>query len=759
MLYTWKRRLCLTLCLTLTLLATACGEDKPEKEGSANNGDVDMGQEDMTPQEDLGQEDMAEDMQADVPQEDMDNNTCPQGQAACLDQFGQPDNQLCEAGARCVQGCCQAQFACTQDADCAERVGSDRNCRDQALECACDVDSGQCFTRICSADQDCAQGMLCASGACVAPPEGGLQARLIQAPGALAWGDEGRALAVAYDPASPDLVVPMVPLAWSAEDDQILSVDQEGALSCAAAGSTTLTVRVADNGQDPGDAALVRCLANPEGALQLHLVQEQSGQPIAGATVLLMGDPVQTATTDEAGRAVFEEVPAQGPVSVTAVAEGFHHTSIMQTQSRDLLVPLGIKTNTNITLDRDSKELGFDQLENVDIVKGAASFGNVQNTGEIEVALTGFGINQGLLDLNFELIIGPSIEQFLPPNSGLPLPADDPIEIPGGVTLALNGRPVVANYLLTAPGGDRTIWSLGGRISLSENPRLLSDILNSAGGSLDLGRIIAAILPLFENFYSGLRPGIQMGLSPVLPPRQEDVELRVPTRLRLPLEAPALPGLGNQAVDGVIFLGGAMVPGQGFLPTGITAALDDEDVPDGRVDPVDLYMSSLHGGLQSPSARYVVASVGLAFSQIGGGEGRELTTILLSSGEPGQPLGAGLTPAREDFLGFDEADAYDPQSRSLTLGAHSDLDLRRVVLEGQDGTRWVIWLPGDATGAQLPALAEMGFPDPGAQGQGRSVQIDLRPGAQVDFDGVVSASGPQLPDLIEWVGALSILEL
>jgi hypothetical protein len=250
-----------------------------------------------------------------------------------------------------------------------------------------------------------------------------------------------------------------------------------------------------------------------------------------------------------------------------------------------------------------------------------------------------------------------------------------------------------------------------------------------------------------------------MGLGPQLPPRQEDVELRVPTRLRVPLEAPTLPKLGDQAVDGVIFLGGAMVPGQGFLPTGITAALDDEDTPEGQVAPVDLYMSSLHGGLQSPSARYVVAAVGLSFSQIGGDEGRELTTILLSSGEPGQPLGAGLTPAREDFLGFEAADAYDPSSRTLTLGQRSDLELRRVVLEGDDGTRWVIWLPGDATGAQLPELPGEGVPDPGAQGQGRSVQVDLRPGVEASFDDVVSASGLQLPALIESVGALSIMEL
>jgi hypothetical protein len=743
--------------LLAMLLLAACSEDEPP----ANNDAAADAQEDTDDQGgDTGGDagaDVVEDT-PDAPEPDL--NACPDAQTSCLDQFGQPDSSLCAANTRCQMGCCVPQFSCAQDADCAARAGMDNNCRDAALECACDVGSGQCFTRICTADADCAQGTICASGACISPPlASGLRARLLSAPVALPTGGQGVAQAVAYDPARPEVSVQGVALAWSAQTPEILTVDAQGQLTCAGTGTTTLTVKVADNAQDPGDSAALRCLITPEEGLQIHLVADQSGRPVAGATVLLHGDVPQTTTTDEHGRAVLL-VDGEGPFSVSAFAPGYHHSSVLQTRSRDLLLPMATRTNTNITLDEDTRALDFGALEGVDILQGSASFAQVRNSGEIEVALTGFGISQGLLDLNFELIIGPSIEQYLPPNTGLPIPSDDPIEIPGGVTLAFNGRPVVGNYLLTAPAGNRTLWSLGGRISISENPRLISDIIGSTGGSLDIGQIVAAILPLFENFYSGLRPGVIVGDSPMLPPRREDLALRVPTGLKLDLQAPTLPRVGSQPIDGVIFLGGALVPGQGFLPTGITAALDDEDEPDGQIDPVSLSMSPLHGGLAAPGARYVVATVGLSFSQVGGGgSGREATTILLSHGDPGASLSEGVDPARADFLGFDEAAAYDPATRALTMTALPGVELKRVVLEGQDGTQWTLWLPGGATQATLPDLTGLEVADPGANARGRVAQIDLRPGVQADFDALVSPSGPQLSGLIELIGAVSILEL
>lgn len=767
----------LWLLLAALVALSACGDDAADNGAGGNNADnnanagnnannnadagnnVNNNDNNSTTDADNNtvEPDVKED--ADVPDEP-DAELCPDQQVSCLDAFGQPDNSLCPEATLCTEGCCVPQFRCTEDAQCAARAGEDENCPYPGIDCLCDLDDGECYTRICDSDALCGDGLVCLGGTCVAPPQtSGLQARVLWAPSALTSGEEATAVVVGYDPNNPEVSLPCAAdtCTFAPQGDGALSVGPDGRLSgCDVAGEATFRVSWTTNAQDPGDEFTVRCLGNaPEGQVYVHVVDEQTGAPIEGATVLLLRDEPPTATTDERGFASFED--PDGLLTVSVFAPGRQHVTLAGFMDRDLVVPMSPVTVTDITLDEDTRELDYSALSGVDLIEGTPSFANVVNNGEIEVALSGFGIQQGLLDLNFELIIGPSIRQYLPPNVGLPIPTDDPIEIPGGVTLAFNRQPVVGRYLLTAPPGERTLWSLGGRISISENPRVVSDIIGSVGGNLDIGQIVAVILPLFQDFYSGLTPGVITADAPDNgEARTQDITLTVPTGLRTRIEPPTLPSYRDQRLDGVLVLGGATVPGQGFLPTGASASLDARSgqEPDGRVDPVTLYMSPLHGGLQHPRARYTVALVALDFSQVGGGgDGKEATSILLAG--DGDTLEQRATLPRDSFLGFSEEASYNPESRALTLGTVEGADLLRVVFDGPNGQKWVVWAPAGHAGVELPDPTALGYSDPAAQGRGRIVQLSLGH-APLTEGGTRQI---QLLDLVDQLTALSILEL
>ncbi len=755
------RRIASAMVLALILAAAACGDDdgpavtpapepeaqpegQPEPEPECGDGQCEEGEEGSCPQ-------------------DCQEPACPDGQAACLDEFGLQDNSLCGPGTTCMEGCCVARFSCTEDAQCAARAGTDVNCQDAQLDCVCNEDTGACFIQMCSANVDCGDGV-CANGACKETPASeGLRARIVFAPRLIAQGERQEIALVAIDPET-QAVVEGVEIALVSDDSGAVAVVDAATSDGVAAveggaqgGVATLTAKVVANANDPGHSATIRgLLAPPEQGVRVTVINESTGAPIEGATVIVHGEGSLRGQTDALGQVILEE--ASAPLSLTVTAAEHSHVSIIDVNSADLLVPLPQRVSTKIDLDENERALVFDGLRNVDVVQGQPSFRRVLNTGEIEIALSGFGLGSGLLDLNFDLIVGPNVAQYLPPNTGLPLPTNDPIEIPGGVTLLFNRQPVVDRFLLVSPPGVRTLWTLGGRVSLIENPNLVADILGSINGNIDIGQIVAAILPFFANFYSGFTPDVVMADSPELPPRSIEAALKVPTGLRTGITAPALPTLGETPIDGVLFLGGVLTPDQGFLPMGITAALDasGDALPDGRVDPVTLQMSPAHSGVQGPHARYVVVVVALSFNRAGGG-GREATSVLMASAAPGAALPSASQLGRDGFLGFSAESAFDPEARRLTLSP-GDADIVRTVIEGEDGLKWIVWSPGSTEAVDLPDLAALDIEDPTTRDRVRVELLDTADGAE-DLDDLAALRGKGLNDIIGLIDAFSIVEL
>lgn len=745
----------LILSMALCLGLAACSDDsKNSTTAPQNNGVPDAG-DDVTDDtgDDADEPDVTED------EDTGDPSMCPEGQLECLDDFGQPDQSICGAAARCEMGCCVEQFRCTMDSECAERAGEDNNCPNAGLDCLCNEDTGACFTRICSTHEECDEGEVCASGSCItAPEEAGLQARILAAPRLLATGEVGEVVAVAFDPDAPEVVVPDIALTYASDSDSVATVDGAN-VTGAGAGTATITVTVTANDADPGDTAQVQVLGEAQEGVRITAVDEGTYRPVAGATIVphAGGDNV---TTNENGVA---HLPEAGDFTVMAEDRSF--VSVVGATGTDLIVPLPLTVRTDLELDEEAREIIYDGLHNVDIIQGKPNFSDVTNLGELEIALNGFALGSDLLDLNFDLIIGPSVEQFLPANTPLPIPTEDPIDIPGGVTLYVNAQPVVARYLLVAPPGEKTLWSLGGRISISQNPNLVPDIIGSIEGNINIGQIVAIVLPFFNDFYSGLQPGIELGQEAQLPPREIDVRLAVPTARRVTIDPPELPTIGGDWVDGVLFLGGAVVPGQGFVPTGVTAALDEanpDDVADGKLDgdktqpgdqPISLFMSPLHGGLQSQRSRYALALVALSFDQLDGG--KEATSVILSLSQPGEAVPREANLPRATFPAFREGSTWDAETRTATLTDAEGVDTVRLVFDGDAGNRWIVWAHPGTTEVTLPNPDQHGFTDFEKE-RVRVVGLDLE-GAT--FDDLVATDGRDLVDVIDVTIGFAILEL
>jgi hypothetical protein len=748
-------RLILICTLALGLSLAACSDDtKSGTTAPANNGEPDTGRDvgEDTDEPDTDEPDSTEDEDADEP------SLCEEGQLECLDDFGQPDQSICGTTARCIMGCCVEQFSCTSDEECRERAGTDNNCPNAGLDCLCEEESGSCFTRICSNHAECEDGEICASGSCIeTPEEASLQARILSAPRLLATAETGEIIAVAYDPEAPEVVIPNIALSYASSSDAVVTV-ADGTVTAAGMGDATITVTVTANGSDPGDTADVTVLGPAAEGVRITVVDEATLAPIEGATIVpAEGEAVTTAANGTA------HLPS---TNFTVLAAEHAYVSVVGASGSDLLVPLPLTVSTELDLNEDTREIIYDGLDNVDIIQGRPNFSEVTNLGELEIALNGFALGSDLLDLNFDLIIGPSVKQFLPANTPLPIPTDDPIDIPGGVTLYINSQPVVARYLLVAPPGQKTLWSLGGRISISQNPNLVPDIIAEISGDINIGQVIAIILPFFNDFYSGLEPGIQLGSEAQLPPREIDVRLRVPTARRVHITAPELPTIGGNWIDGVLFLGGAQVPGQGFVPLGVTAALDKatpDEIPDGLLDgdetrpdnqPVRLFMSPLHGGLQSERARYTIALVALSFDQLDGG--KEATSVILAVSEPGASVPTEAVLPRQTFPAFREGSTWDSEARTVTLTDAEGVDMVRVVFEGNDGQKWIVWAHPGTTEITLPDLSGRGFDD----FEKRRVRVvGLNLVAAQEFDELVSIQGRDLMDVVDVTTGFAILEL
>jgi hypothetical protein len=795
----------------LSLLAACGGDDSPGSTpdvdaadgSSVSDGGTDVG----GPDTDAGTEEVTPDVEipdadgSSAPDTDVVEDPCP-GSILCFDErTGNPSAAVCinaglPPGTTCVSSseevaCCVPPFACETDDDCEAARLDEGFCLDTRFPCACQ-DDGSCTTRICSADSECADGEVCTGGRCEdAPVFTGRAVRALSRRDYVQPGDTLSLMAVAHDVADARRTDPAASITWTLVDGSGGTVTPEGVFTAGeTAGTATLEAQVTGT-DDPADTVTIVNLGNGEpGSFRVLVVDEATRLPVADAAVALVrssDEALATVPSDENGLVVDDSGDV---LQVHVFAEGYAYVSVIAPEGETLVIALPPTQAARIDEVRDgfvcpveNEGVTFDdtevcgdvgqpaclcyQLQNVDVVKGVPDFEAVAGPGELDVAISGFSLGNALLDLNFDLIVGPEITRVPPEDS--PIPLDDQIGIPSGVSMYYNNSPFVDSFIGTAPAGERVIWSIGGTVVLSD---VLVEILPSLGGDLAFGPIIAALLPLFDDFYSGISAPVELSTAGTFPVRDPGVVLDVPTQRRLVAATPQLPELGDGWSDTAIILGGALMPGEGFVPMGITGGTDvlQTATPDGRVDadqntpevdPLGISMGTIHGALDTPFTRYMFATVAL---QLGDSSAGDATSGILTLLEDGAPLPTEVPYSDEDFPAFMTGASYsgaDSELRLVTVGSRDEaVDMFRVIFQGQSGRNWVVYAPGDTLSFEMPDVSGLeGVEDRTARGEANVIALEFRAESGVDFASVLDANGTNLMDLFLFIERFSIIGL
>lgn len=704
-------------------------------------------------------------------------DACPGDQAcdddeACVDGYCLPVECTgtgfddCPEGERCNgEGECEPYTPCDFDTDCAdgefcsdegdfgiceplEPCLSDLSCDDGQIcengfciptsDCTdsseCDDDSacigGLCVPDLCRGDSDCATGEVCEEGACVEVPDAVIDRVVILTPAqTLRPGDRATFEAVALD--GSGAIVRGVAFAFQTDADASVGA-MSGATFTAAntPGTARVTARPAGEDTPVSEPVVVRNLGALTTGSRVFAIDAATGTSIDAFT-LVTGD----GETREAEDGVVSfEAPVSGDVHVFAT--GYDAVGITGLDSAgDVLVPL-----PRLTLEQEVG--GF---------TGSMDFSRISTRGDASIGLAGAALAGQLVDLDLNAVLGDPINTSL----GIPGVGGGEFPLPGGLVLSVDFfgiGDVKGTYYARSDAGLTFAWALGGQVQVND----LIDLFTGGGGG-DLAGILAAILPLFESFDHDLlffdAEGLPLAAdaddldgdgdtSELLPDYDAFPEFElspfVPQRYRTEVAWPALPTLGGEQTQIAVLVGGVVVDGVGFVPTGISAAEADED---GVPEEIVLRMAPSHSGLGVGD----FAVVGIAFSGAGGGfggGGLELPSTISARMLVDERLPERVDLGSRPFLSIPDTIAYDTGGRSVS-GASIDAELVRLTFVSPEG-RWHVWAPGGDVAITLPASPLDG--------------VDYAADAVVRVEGV-QVSGSSYTDLVAPGGAGTLADL
>ncbi|TNF28565.1 MAG: Ig-like domain-containing protein [Deltaproteobacteria bacterium] len=571
-----------------------------------------------------------------------------------------------------------------------------------------------CGVWYCGGDDDCAEGETCGAGACVTKPTTGLVPRILDRPLVLTPGATFTLHVDGVDPANADVAV-LVDATFASSNPDVATVDADGKVTGGtSAGTATLTATL--DGDDAHAASLVvRNVLVDAAGVNVILVDEATVSALTAGRYVL----VNHATGAEL---VNEVLPTDGVIQYTGdltdgvdlhvFADDHDWVSWVGIDAaRTIYLPIAETHYAKIEMDDVNAIVDTTILDNVGIVRGTPDMSLYPNDQPLEISLTSFALSTALFDFNLQVLLGADVKRYLDPEQSIPqVDPTDPLTVPGGIIFNL-GTPAIPSFVLSAPEGTNRLWSLGGRLDLSEVAEYASAIIDSvAGGDLDFTRIVGAVFPLFRSFWSGYDPAVQVD---TVGDRTAVIEksplLKMPLGLSSSLDIPALPSLGDGIghADALFFLGGALTADGFMIPLGLNGGADTSDKtknpPDGIADAIEstpekdpyvLPLAPLHGGLQSPHTAYIAAIVAVAIP--GKDDPRpDSGSAILTRGE----IGAGPPAAPElgSFLGFPLDSSWDATSRALVVGSVEGADIQRLLFKGKTGRHWTIWLAGSGS--------------------------------------------------------------
>jgi len=601
---------------------------------------------------------------------------------------------------RCVR------VSCSQDSDC----GGD---------CTCDLRRAMCMCGdMCRPDlpESCPPGYVCLGGVCTdsVPPADICE---ISPPQAVVRAGERAQLGVAGFMNSGALA-PLAEFDWLSSDEGCVTVDAEGEVTGAAGATSTCTATITATPLGGGAACTAAVTNYPAvslPALRALVLDEFTGEAIAGATLLVRIDSgggvseLPTVVTDATGLANVADVgtsDAAQLIDVSLFHDDYTWITVVGPGTSDLLffmrrVPL---TDTMAG------------------VKGDFDFSEVKTTGDIKLGLAGLSIPGSPFDLDFAALLGELVARDI----NLEGVGDfNDVPLPSGVYMTVGAADVKADYQAFGLPGRRVLWGLGGKVSLGDVGPILTD-LTAGTGDLDVGGLLAAVLPFFGTFNHAVSGNLDIvEVARPLSGEPNDWDFGVDPQLLLPdtqLEqsadytlppTPFRPASDTEYVEGVLMLLGVVVPGQGTVPLGLTAGLDapqDGDVADGVVDPaacpennpdcvqparghVVVDFAPPHGGLEG--SRYITLAMALGLSDLASSTSTSVLVDLRDglTGSNSFPTGA--------FLGYPRGATYVNLTSYHQETPVAGADFYRMFLGvGREG--WQVYFDDPTQGIDLP---------------------------------------------------------
>ena len=449
----------------------------------------------------------------------------------------------------------------------------------------------------------------------------------------------------------------------------------------------------------------------------------------------------------------------------------------------------------------------------VDGVKGTFDFSDVTTRGDIKLGLAGAAINAAITDLNFSTIIGEFVDTSIE-ISGITPEGGQVVGLPEGLVIGLGAEDFKANYVaLSDKKGPSVAWALAGRVQLAKVGPIITSVTGSA--DLDFGAILGAVLPFFASFDHAVVTGLDFdpAVRAAGDANFETVVIKPNTLMTQEAEynMPNLPcapggfgttgctndlfllttGAGEAAVktvvnvcpaltgtdtcvpsapftSGAVVLSGVIVPGQGLVPLGLSAALDiakKDQVADGIAEQsgdgvpaagkLRMDYAPPHDGLEGNL--YVTVAIALDINQVSASKG--LGASIITQVSRSLPT-TGNSFAGNSFLQSQGGVFAAGAAGGFTLAKKGDADFYRVNLDDNAAQEWNVWFPGTATGFQIAELAQHS----GVTVAPRTVHADVQAfnldagydGAQpANFDELFAFDGRDIDNLLYYLGGWS----
>jgi hypothetical protein len=542
---------------------------------------------------------------------------------------------------------------------------------------------------------------------------------------------------------------------WSSSDPAVAAVDSTGLVTGGAnTGSVTITATVSG-------CPTVSCTAsvtNYGSAMHTRVVvvDELEYTPIQGATVAVGTEtPV---TTDQHGVAeIATIIDAANPADITVSHREYHYVTLRGVEEFDVLVPLRKLYHLDFNFDPPARIThGRKVTLNFDMIQCEPPL----NTCDVSYGLAGISIPGSLSNMSFDTIIGDTIMTTVELGG-----SKEEIPLPAGLTLCLNQTCFKEFcYALGIPG-NRVVWALGGKMDLADLIDKLGPAI-SGGEDVDIGQLIAGLMPLFANFYTAMVPNVEIGQIRYVPDVNDidgnpdtpevpdwdslqalELTLKVKMDQTVTFQAPELP-VGTY--DGVILIGGVVVNGAGFVPLGLTAGLDSldaEEVPDGIIEnPIELNIAEVAGRVPEDQVQRLVIALALNLSSLEGETSCIAGQIIpLDQFSGTHTLAPFMLPAEV---------SYDLLNRELAVTQLPvGMDYSQITLIGELDTFW------NVLGQWAPGTYSLPIPPPEGDRSDRAdfYNIDLIDG--VTYQDLLEFNDATLGDLVELVEAFSMIEV